>query len=76
MNKRIRKKYLTEDEKKVLELYRECDNVKFYKLDEANALDCFAFTDLVKVTSEVHRVDTHVWTTAAKGKIEATAFLK
>ncbi|CZR02791.1 hypothetical protein [Trichococcus collinsii] len=82
MNKRMKKKQstrprgLSQEEKLVLELYRKCDNVHFFKYDETNALDCFDFTDLVEVTSEVNLSESYVWTEATKGKIEASAFLK
>ena len=48
MNKRMKKKQstrprgLSQEEKLVLELYRKCDNVHFFKYDETNALDCLA----------------------------------
>ena len=67
---------MTQDEKLVLELYRKCDKVSFYKFDETNVLDCFDYTDLVEVTSEVVRSQGSIWTEATKGKIEASAFLK
>ena len=82
MNKRMKKKQsmrprgLTQDEKLVLELYRKCDKVNFYKFDETNVLGCFNYTDLVEVTSEIVRSQWSIWTEATKGKIEASAFLK
>ena len=82
MNKRMNKKQrtragrLSQEERLVLELYRKCDNVHFFKFDENDALECFDFTDKVEVTSEVQSTGEHIWTTAKKGKIEASAFLK
>lgn len=76
MNKRISKKYLTEDEKLVLKLYHQCESAKFNIHNVQNPLDCFAFTDQVKVTSEFRNGGGAMWTTAGKGKIEVTAFLE
>lgn len=76
MNKRIRKECLTEDEKLVLKLYHQCEYAVFKLHDVKNPLDCFAFTDQVKVTSELRGDNEVKWTTAKRGKIEATAFLK
>lgn len=76
MNKRMRKKYLTQDEKLVIELYRQCQYAEFKIYRVEKPLDCFAFTDQVEVTSELHKNGGSIWTNAMNGKIEATAFLK
>lgn len=42
MNKRIDKKYLTEDERKILKLYHAAASVSFYKLNQSES-DAKAF---------------------------------
>lgn len=42
MNKRIDKKYLTEDERKILKLYHAATSVSFYKLNQSES-DAKAF---------------------------------
>ena len=76
MNKRMKKKYLTEDEKLVLKLYHQCKKAEFKIYNVEKPLDCFAFTDQVEVTSQLDSHGGAIWTNAKKGKINATAFLK
>ena len=76
MNKRMKKKYLTEDEKLVLKLYQKCQKAEFAIYAVEKPLDCFVFTDQVEVTSQLETHGGSIWTTAKKGKIKANAFLK
>jgi hypothetical protein len=76
MNKWIRNIFLTEDEKLVLKLYENCQRADFTRHFEVSTKNCFNFTDIVQKTDEVIKGGDSAWTTASKGKISATAFLK
>lgn len=65
---------LTEDELKVLKLYRECESVKFY-LYSATHVEADKFVGAVGQPS-FHTHEGAEWLACEKGKIEATAFLE
>ena len=74
MNKRIRKKYLSNKEQNILELYRECDSAAFYKHDVSTEL-ARSFVSIVS-TPNTHSSGDLIWVSAENNKLSATAFIK
>lgn len=74
MNKRIRKKYLSDEERIVLRLYRECDSVDFW-LHRTETSKAKYFVSTLD-EPEIKESSGNIWFKAEKGKIEATGFIK
>ncbi|MBC1982812.1 hypothetical protein [Listeria booriae] len=74
MNKRIKKKYLTADEKKVLELYHAAQAVEFKSFvlesDEARKL-----TERLGEGSHFNKYNSSSWFRNVRGKIEVTGYV-
>jgi len=66
-------KWVTEEELKVLELFKECEQVRFIRYDEKNVKEAEIFTDRLG-ESEVEKMGDAGWVTSKKGKISATSF--
>ena len=69
------KRLLTENELKVIKLYRESDNVQFYKYAETNAQAATYYCSVVGIPSLESHQNTF-WFNAEKDGITATVFLK
>ncbi|MGM0173669.1 hypothetical protein [Enterococcus sp. DIV0800] len=74
MNKRIRKKYLSEEERIVLKLYRKCDSVDFW-LYNAQTSKANHFVSIL-AESKFKESNSDMWFQADDGKICATGFIK
>lgn len=74
MKKRIRKKYLSEEEQRVLMLYNECENVEFTRYHvETSAAKSFVS---ILGKPQIDENNDVIWYSATKGKVEVTAFLR
>ena len=74
MKKRIRKKYLSEEEQRVLMLYNECEKVEFTRYHvETKAAKAFVS---ILGKPQIDENNDVIWYSATKGKVEVTAFLR
>ncbi len=77
MNKRIKKKkfnQLTEEERTVIKLFRECDGVSFSKYNESIE-SARQFTSILN-QPKLSESENTIWFSSEKSKVSATAFLK
>ncbi|OFL87286.1 hypothetical protein [Enterococcus sp. HMSC072H05] len=74
MNKRIRKKYLTNEEQKLLTLYRDCESVQFFRYKDSTD-KAKNFVSIVSKAKTESSGETR-WFSSEEGKISATAFIK
>ena len=63
MNKRVEKKYLTEDERKVLKLYHAATSVSFYKFNQSEN-DAKAFVGIWESPQIMNGTSDQVWLNA------------
>lgn len=70
---KLMKKFLSEDEMKVIRLYHECKRVSFTKFSQPTE-ESFRFCEIIKKPKLVHSENSS-WFIAEKGRIEVTAFL-
>lgn len=74
MNKRIRKKYLSNKEQKILALYKECESVRFYRHNDSLE-KAELFTSMIG-KPEIESSRGTIWLFSTQDKISATAFIK
>ena len=63
---------ITTQEQKVLKLFRECDQVDFYKFNEKNPMDF----PRILAEPELKGYDSTIWAKSEENKIQAIAFKK
>lgn len=74
MNKRIRKKYLSVEQQKILALYKDCETVRFYRHNDSFE-EAELFTSMIgKPKIESSRGT--IWFSSTQDKISAAAFIK
>lgn len=66
---------LTEEEKIILKLFRDCDSVSFYK-HECEVAEARVFAGSLRESVEMKERKGHRWAGAESGKIDVAAFLK
>lgn len=70
---KLMKKFLSEDELKVIRLYHECKRVSFTKFSQPKK-DAVQFCEIIKKPRLAH-FENSSWFIAEKDRIEVTAFL-
>lgn len=74
MNKRIRKKYLSVEQQKLLALYKDCETVHFYRHNNSFE-EAELFTSMIG-KPEIESSRGTIWFSSTQDKISATAFIK
>lgn len=74
MNKRIRKKYLSVEQQKLLALYKDCETVRFYRHNDSLE-KAELFTSMIG-KPEIESSRGTIWLFSIQDKISATAFIK